>query len=194
MNAQSFLKEAAAGNTAEVALAQVAERKSQSPEIKQLAEMIRKDHQQANQQLLPLAQAHGLSVNQPLDSKHQKKLEHFQQMSGNEFDKEYAKDMLKDHVKDISKYEQAAQQITESDVQQYAYNTLPALRRHLQHSEQAALAVGVDQTTITSIMKKSPDAVGGTSDYQEKQSGGSTPNQKPRSNTTAPQGPNQSYP
>jgi len=169
-DAKSFLREAIAGNSAEIALAEVAERKSENPDVKQLAQMIRKDHRQANEKLKPLAESHGLAINQPLDSKHQKQLERFQKMSGAEFDKAYVTDMLKDHQKDIGKYQNAIENVTESDVQQYAQNTLPTLRQHLQHAENAARSVGMDQTTITSILKKS-NAMGGTSDEPEKATG-----------------------
>jgi hypothetical protein len=48
------------------------------------------------------------------------------------------------------------------------------------------VAVGVDQSTISSILKKSSDAMGGTSDDQEKQSGGSRDSSTPRSHIQAP--------
>jgi putative membrane protein len=185
LTAQAFLKAAAEGNAAEIALADVAERKAQNPEVKQLATLIRKDHQQAAEQLQPVAQAHGVVTSQTLDAKHQKIVDRFQQMSAVKFDQEYTKDMLKDHVKDISKYEKAAQQIKETDVQQYAQNTLPTLRQHLQHAQQAALAAGVDQATISSILRKSSDSMGGTSDEQEEQSGSS----QPETEIHPPQGP-----
>ncbi|HEU5122655.1 MAG TPA: DUF4142 domain-containing protein [Verrucomicrobiae bacterium] len=169
-DAKSFLREAIAGNSAEIALAEVAERKSENPEVKQLAQMIRTDHRQANEKLKSLAESHGLTINQPLDSKHQKQLESFQKMSGTEFDKAYVTDMLKDHQKDIGKYQKAVENVKESDVQQYAQNTLPTLRQHLQHAENAARSVGIDQATITSILKKS-NAMGGTSDEPEKATG-----------------------
>jgi putative membrane protein len=169
-DAKAFLREAISGNSAEIALAEVAQRKSQNKDVKQFAEMIRKDHRQANEKIKPLAEAHGLTINQPLDSKHQKKLERFQSMSGAQFDKEYVTDMLKDHQKDIGKYEKAVENVKESDVKQYAQNTLPTLRQHLQHAEHAAQSIGMDQATITSILKQS-NAVGGTADESEKATG-----------------------
>lgn|GEM_PF-887406 len=169
-DAKSFLKDAIEGNSAEVALAQVAERKAQSAEVRQFAQMLRRDHERANQQLQPIAQAHNVSLNQSLDSKHQKKLDRLQKLSGTEFDKEYATEMLKDHQKDIQKYEHASRNITESDVKQYVDSTLPKLRQHLQHAQHAAVAAGVDNATISSIMKKS-DSMGGTQDKSEKVEG-----------------------
>lgn len=180
VDASSFIKEAAEGNEAEVALAEVAQRKAGSSDVKQLAEMLRNDHTQANQQLQPIAQAHNVTINQSLDSKHQKKLEQFQAMSGSQFDKEYVTDMLRDHVKDISKYEKASQQIQDNDLKQYVQQTLPKLRQHLQHVKQTAQAVGIDQATISSLSKESSDAMGGSSDSMEKSSGSSS--QKPGQN------------
>lgn len=169
-DAESFLREAMEGNVAEVALAEVAEQKSQNPDVKQFAQMIRKDHQEANRQLQPIAQAHGVSMPQSLDSKHQKKRDHFQSLSGSEFDKEYATDMLKDHQKDISRYEKAAQELKETDVQQYAQATLPKLRQHLQHAVHTAQSVGVEQSAISAVLKKTPDAMGGVGETMEKSS------------------------
>jgi len=169
-DAKAFLQDAIEGNSAEIALAQVAERKAQSSEIRQYAQMIRKDHEQANQQLQPIAQAHGVSASQTLDSKHQKKLDRMQKLSGTEFDKEYATEMLKDHQKDIARYEHASQNLKENDIRQYAQTTLPKLRQHLLHAQHAAHAVGVDSATISSILKKS-DAMGGSEGKPEKSTG-----------------------
>jgi putative membrane protein len=167
-DAKSFLKDAIQGNSSEIAMAQVAERKTQSAELRQFAQTIRKEHEQANQQLQSLAQAHGVPATQPLDSKHQKKLDHLQQLSGAEFDREYAKEMLKDHQKDIAKYEHASRNIQETDIQQYVQATLPKLRQHLQHAQQTARSVGVDQATISSIMDQSHPMGGSNDDALEK--------------------------
>lgn len=170
-DAKTFLREAVEGNLAEVALAQVAERKSQNSEVKQFAQMLRQDHEQANQQLQPIAQAHGVAVTQSLNPKHQKKLDQFQNLSGSEFDKQYVTDMLKDHQKEIAKYESASQQVKETDVQQYAQTTLPKLRQHLQHATQTAQAIGIDQSTISSILKRTPGSMGGTGESSSSESG-----------------------
>ncbi len=192
-DAKSFLREAMEGNLAEVALAQVAERKSQNSDVKQFAQMIRRDHEKANQELQPIARANGIVATQSLDAKHQKKLEKFQSMSASEFDREYVTEMLKDHQKDIAKYEHASKHLKEADVQQYAQTTLPTLRQHLQHATQTAQAVGVDQATISAILKESSDAMGGTADSPEKSSGTSESSQDSMAPGAehAPQGPMQ---
>jgi putative membrane protein len=162
--AKKFIEHAAQGNAAEVALAQVAERRAQNAELRQFATQLRQEHTEANKKLEPIAKQHGVQVNQPLDDKHQKKLEKFGKLSGQEFDREYAKEMLRDHKKDIAKYEKAAKEIDDAEVKKYARETLPTLRQHLQHAKQVAQAAGVDQATITAILEETPDAVGGTAD------------------------------
>ena len=116
----SFVKEASAGNQSEIALAQLAQTKAQNPEIKNLAEMIQKDHQKAQEKLETIAQTHGITLeNSPTwtQKRAQSKLE---KLSGAEFDQQYAKDMLEDHAADIKKFEKASQNVEDSDVKQYA--------------------------------------------------------------------------
>jgi putative membrane protein len=180
-NAATFIKEAMQGNNLEVALAEVAEHKSQNADVKKLAAVIQKDHQQANDKLMPIAQAHGVAAESTLDTKHQKVVDRFQNMSGSEFDKEFAKEMLRGHQRAIAKYEKAVQDISDPDVKQYAQTTLPELREHLQQTKQTAQAVGIDSATISSILKESSSSMGGTGDDSEQESGskGSAPSTPP---------------
>jgi len=135
----SFVKEAAAGNQSEIALAQLAQQKAQNPEIKSLAQLIQQDHQQAQEKLQkpsrwPTASRStriraGASVAR-------------KQTGGNWpariSTSNYAKDMLEDHVTDIKKIpEKASEAVEDSDVKQYAAETLPRLQAHLQHAEAA---------------------------------------------------------
>lgn len=166
----SFVKEASAGNQSEIALAQLAQTKAQNPEIKTLAEMLQKDHQQAQEKLQTIAQAHGVALdNSPTwtQKRAQGKLE---KLSGAEFDQQYAKDMLEDHAADIKKFEKASQNVEDTDVKQYATEILPKLQAHLQHTVAAAKSVGVDESTISSYTKDMP-AVGGTIDNSESSRG-----------------------
>lgn len=175
--AADFIKEAALGNQAEIDLAQVAEQKAQNPEVKQLAQQLRDDHQQANQKVQSLAQAHGVTLDTTPGFMQKRTKDKLEKLSGAEFDKQYATAMLEDHVKDLKKYEKAAQSVQETDVKEYAQTTLEKLRQHLQHAETAARAAGVDEKTIASITKKAPDAAGGTSEKSERNTGTSRPPQ-----------------
>lgn len=163
----SFVKEASLGNQSEITTAQLAQQKAQNSEIKDLAKMIEQDHQQAQAKLQTIAQAHGVTLDQTPGWSQRRAQSKLEKLTGADFDQQYAKDMLEDHVTDIKKFQKASQQIEDSDVKQYAQDTLPELQKHLQQSETAAKAAGVDQATITSITKNMPAAVGGTGDTQE---------------------------
>jgi putative membrane protein len=165
--ASSFVKEASEGNQSEIAMAQLAQQKAQNPEVKNLAQMLQQDHQTAQEKLQSIAQAHGVALDQTPGWSQRRAQSKLEKLSGADFDQQYTKDMLEDHVTDIKKFQKAAQTIEDADVKQYAQDTLPTLQPHLQHAKSAAKAAGVDESTISSITKSLPEAVGGTGENQE---------------------------
>ncbi|HEY3915976.1 MAG TPA: DUF4142 domain-containing protein [Verrucomicrobiae bacterium] len=158
--AKEFIKDAAQANSAEIALSQVAQAKAQNSDVKQLAQMMVTDHQTCNQKLEGIAQAHGVAVDQSLDWINQHEVNRLQKVDTSDFDKDYTKIMLKDHVKAIKMFQKAADEVKDPDVKEFAANTLPTLRNHLRHAEDAARAVGLDDSTVNSIVKDLP--TGGT--------------------------------
>ena len=168
--ASSFIKEASEGNQGEIALAQLAQQKSQNPEIKQLAELIQNDHQQSQEKLQSLAATHNVTLDQGLTYSQKRAQSKLEKLSGADFDQQYAKDMLEDHVTDLKKFQKASEKLEEADVKQFAQDNIPKLQQHLQKAETAAKAVGVDPATISSITSKAP-AMGGTEERNEQQKG-----------------------
>jgi putative membrane protein len=177
----SFVKEASAGNQSEIALAQLAQSKSQSPEVKDLAQMIQKDHQQAQEKLQTIAQAHSVTLDTTPTWTQKREQSKLEKLNGAEFDQQYTKDMLEDHVTDIKKFEKASQNVEDTDVKQYATQTLPTLQTHLQHTASAAKSVGVDESTINSYTKNTPAAAGGTIDSSESSRGAGQNQNAPKS-------------
>jgi len=53
------------------------------------------------------------------------------------------KEMVNDHVKDISEFERAASQATNADIKQFASEALPTLREHLKTARDVAGKMGV---------------------------------------------------
>lgn len=167
----SFLKEAARGNDLEIALAELGSRKAQNSELKSFCQMLQQDHTQAAQQLQPIAQKYGVAIDQSLKHKENREVTKLEKESGANFDREFATLMLKDHQKDIEKYQDAANKLQEADVKQYAQTILPKLREHFQHAETVAKAVGVDQSTISSYSKKVGEAMGGAGSEDKSSTG-----------------------
>jgi putative membrane protein len=166
----SFIKEASTGNQSEIALAELAQTKSQSAEVKDLAKMIQKDHQQAQEKLQTIAQTHGVTLDTNPTWTQKRAQSKLEKLNGAEFDQQYAKDMLEDHATDIKKFQKASQNIEDADVKQYAQECLPTLETHLQHTASAAKSAGVDESTISSYTKNMP-AVGGTGENNDSSTG-----------------------
>jgi putative membrane protein len=154
--AKEFLQFAAQADQTEIAMADVAQARSQNTTIKELAEMMRSDHQKDYVQVQSMAQKHMIALDASLSSMNERAVTHLQKVNAPDVDRDYARVMLKDHVKAITTFDKAVAQLDQPDVTQYAQSTLPILRKHLQHTEIAARSAGVDEATISSILKGLP--------------------------------------
>ena len=131
-----FIREAAAGNLAEIKMGRIGLDKASSPEVKQFAQRLVDDHTKANDQLSTLAQQKQVTLPTEPMAKEQKKATQLQSLSGAAFDKAWTNDMVMDHKKDVAKYAKESTQAKDTDVRQYASTTLPVLKTHLQMAEQ----------------------------------------------------------
>jgi len=171
-SAKSFIKQAFQDNQAEIDLANVGMTKAQNADLKSFSQQLVQDHSQANKDLQPIAQKYGVNEQPSRFAEHAaNKFE--KETPGPDFDKKFATEILKDHQKNIAKLERTSAKIQEADVKQYADMLLSKMREHLQHAETVAKAVGVDQSTISSVMSKTP-AVGGTSETEQSGVGAGT--------------------
>ncbi|MDB6026009.1 MAG: outer membrane protein [Verrucomicrobiales bacterium] len=151
---KKFIEEASQGGMAEVAMGQLGAEKAQSPELKQFAQKIVTDHQQANQQLMQIAQQKGVELEKEVSKKDQRAMEHLRGLSGAEFDKMYVEHMVKDHQKDIKAFEKEANKGEDSDIKSFAQQTLPKLREHLQTAETLAKSTGANVSEPAGAEKK----------------------------------------
>jgi putative membrane protein len=132
---QTFLKEAAEGGLAEVELGQLAVEKSSNEDVKRFAQRMVEDHGKANEDLKQLATQKGVSLPSEPTAKQKAKKEQLSKLSGNEFDKAYMSDMLKDHKAYIAAFEKESDSGNDSDIKRFASQALPTLRAHLKQAE-----------------------------------------------------------
>jgi putative membrane protein len=133
---RKFVKEAAIGGMAEVELATLASRNAGSDQVRQLAERIKQDHEQANQKLQSIASQNGAEVPAELDRKHKRDLDRLTKLQGAEFDREYVGMMVKEHKDDIKAFEKQADKGKDAELKAFAAQTTPKLREHLQQAQQ----------------------------------------------------------
>jgi len=133
---QRFLKEAIEGDLAEVKMGELAQQKGQSDDVKQFGQMLQQDHGKHLQQAQQLAQQGGVTTPAQPTASQKKSYDKLSKMSGNQFDRQFARDMVADHKKDIAKYEKEAK--GKSSLAQFAQQTVPVLQKHLQMAQDMA--------------------------------------------------------
>jgi len=138
---QKFVHMAAEDGMAEVRLAKLALKKSSNSEVKQFAQKMEQDHEQADDQLASIAQEKGITLPKKLDAKHEAMVKSLSAKSGKAFDRAYAEHMAKAHEKAIALFQGAAQS-SDPQIAAFAKKTLPTLEEHKQLADNLRSSVG----------------------------------------------------
>ena len=133
---QKFLKEAIEGNLAEVKMGGLAQKNGQSDKVRSFGQMLQKDHSDANQKATAAANQLGMSPPTESNKKQKTMYDRMSKLSGDNFDREFAKHMVADHKKDIKAYEKEAKKNDAAGA--YAKEALPTLHKHLETSQSLA--------------------------------------------------------
>jgi len=134
----TFVKKAARGGLAEVEFGQLATQKASSEEVKKFGQRMVDDHTKANEQLKQVAAEKNIDLPQNLDAKDKAIKAHLEKLSGEQFDRAYMRNMVKDHQKDVAEFEHASQTIKDPAIKSFAEQILPTLRDHLKEAEKIA--------------------------------------------------------
>jgi len=140
----NFVKEATQGGLMEVKLGQTAKDHGQSADVKNYGEMLVKDHTKANDKLSQLAGQKGVNLAKEIEPKHTDMIKEMEGKQGADFDRAFIEHAVKDHRKDISKFESASRSLNDSELKAFATETLPTLRHHLNEAERIAKSLGVN--------------------------------------------------
>lgn len=130
---QKFLTEAIQGNFAEVEMGKLAQQNGQREDVKSYGQMLVTDHSDANQKAMAAANSLGVNAPSGPSAKQQADLAKMEKMKGPAFDKAFARDMVKDHKKDVAQYKKESKKNDAAG--QYAAAALPTLQKHLQSAQ-----------------------------------------------------------
>ena len=114
-------------------MGQLAQKQGTSADVRSFGQMLEKDHSDANQKATAVANSVGMTPPTSPNKKQKADYDKMSKFSGAKFDKEFATHMVADHKKDIKEYEKAAKK--QDAVGNYAKETLPALRKHLETAQ-----------------------------------------------------------
>lgn len=135
---QAFVSSIFESDAAQEQLGQLAQQKSQSEDVKQLAQRMADNRAKLDDQLKPLGDK--LDVHKP--SKPTKKLRQeiakLETLSGPQFDEEYIRTVAKGNEKDVKDFNSEAQTAQDPNLQQAAKQDAAVLAEHQQALEQVA--------------------------------------------------------
>jgi putative membrane protein len=140
---------ASAGGLAEVNLSMLAEKQASNPEVQKFAQRMVRDHSKANKQLNRIADQQRLRVAQTMDAPHQALADKLSAMQGAAFDHSYVNHMLKDHEEAVKLFENEGKNGQNEALRNFASETLPTLKEHLQLVRKLAGASGTGERTST---------------------------------------------
>ena len=143
----AFVKKAAEGGTAEVALAKLAQEKASNADVKSFAAKLEKDHSQANDDLKEVASKKNITLSATSSKSHQPTHDRLAKLSGAEFDKAYVAAMLESHQKGVRDFSNVASGSGDAEVKAFASKTLPTLKDHLQQVQELSKAIGAKKPT-----------------------------------------------
>lgn len=138
MQDKAFVRKAEEGSMAEVQLGKLAQQKSNSEDIKQFGAKMVEDHTQLSEQMKPIAQEMGVNSPTQLSKKDRETVAKLENLSGAEFDKAYIKDMMKDHKKDLSEFQDTAQRTRNTQLKDAAQHGAQVIDQHLQMIQEIA--------------------------------------------------------
>jgi putative membrane protein len=130
---KTFITKAIQGNLAEVQMGQLAQEKSQNGDVKAFGQQLVTDHKDANSKATAVANDLGVTPPEEPSKKQQADYNKLSKLSGDAFDKQFARHMVMDHKKDISEYK--ADSKKKDATASYASDTLPTLQKHLEMAQ-----------------------------------------------------------
>jgi putative membrane protein len=143
MGDKHFISEALKGGHAEVAMGQLAEQKGNSSDVKSYRRRMVQDHSKMGEQMKMVAREEGVTPPSSPTMMQQADIKKLEGLSGDDFDQEYIKMMLKDHESDLNDFKKEAQDGKSAKVKEAASQGAPIISEHLTMIRQIAQAHGI---------------------------------------------------
>lgn len=131
-------------NDMEIQMGKLAKKNGQSKQVKQYGELLIKDHTLADKQIMALAKKKNLELTAPTPKTEEERAEmqaamesmkRLESLKGEEFDREFAKMMVKDHQKAVDLIEGTLTQTQDPKISAVLTKLLPVIKEHLRVAE-----------------------------------------------------------
>jgi len=131
VNDSLFAMAAADGGLSEVTLAELGAQKATDPQLKSFSQQMIAEHTKMNSELTALAARKGMALPRTVSVGHQFCAQSLAGLSGEEFDRCYAKAQAVLHMDSVAKFEAEAERGQDPDVRALAAKALPHIKDHL---------------------------------------------------------------
>jgi len=131
---RNFIVKAAEDAKEEVELGRLAQSKASNEAVKQFAQRMVQDHGNANKELVELAANKGVKLDDKAP-RNNSMMDRLSKLQGAEFDREYVKEMVKDHKKDVAEFRRMHSGAVDPNLKAWIDKTLPTLEDHLKTIE-----------------------------------------------------------
>jgi putative membrane protein len=152
-----FVRKAASINLQEINASKLALERSQNNDVRGFAEMMGKDHADANDRLKDVAT--GLKADFPREvlPEHKAVEDRLKTLSGAPFDREFCSAMVDGHQKAVDLFQQQATSGQNDQLKAYAQTMLPKLRMHLDHATQLQKKIGSGTSEPATTPQEQPN-------------------------------------
>lgn len=134
-HASQFLTDVIQTNNAEIKFGQAAQAQGSTQAVRDFGKMLVDDHTKANAQATQLANSMNVAVPTGVKPDDMAAYNMATSMSGAGFDKDFAADMVKGHQAAIDKFQQEVDSGDPAPVTDFAKQTLPTLKKHLETAQ-----------------------------------------------------------
>jgi putative membrane protein len=141
-----FAKDAAIGGRFEVDMGKTAQSKGQSQDVKDFGKRMVDDHGKANDKLTAVAKDLKITLPSALDQKHKDTVDQLSKLSGDQFDRDYVAEMVKDHQADAAAFQKEISAGTNAQLKAFASETLPTVQQHLKMAQDIQSKLGPPRT------------------------------------------------
>jgi putative membrane protein len=123
---------------AEVEAGKLAQKKASSDEVKKFAAHMVEDHGKMLEEQRSMAKSKGAQLPAQPKNEHQSALKKLDGASGEQFDRAYMDQMVKDHEKTLKLVQETASKAKDPDLKQAAEKAAPEVQKHLELAKQIA--------------------------------------------------------
>ena len=135
---QRYFDELAKANLAEIHAGKVAQSKASSAEVKKFAQHMVDDHGKKFEEQRSMAKVKNVVLPAAPEEKHKDAVKKMERLSGQEFDRAYMQQMVKDHEAALKLLRDIAGKADDSDLKAAAQKAMPDVQKHLETAKTLA--------------------------------------------------------